>query len=180
MTFYNKLVFLLPILSVFVLSACGSNEAGYQDETGKYMIKPADANIVMAAVKAEKGNVVLLNLWATWCEPCVEEFPDLVYLHNKYKDDGLRIITVSFDLNETIEDKVLPFLKEYKAGFANYYQDEKIGEQEFLDGIDPEISGVLPSTLIYDTDGNKINMIQSKIDTKELEIEIRGLLKISN
>lgn len=50
-----------------------------------------------------KGEVVLLNFWATWCPPCLDEMPDLNRLYAEYKDQGLRVITISDESKETLE-----------------------------------------------------------------------------
>src|SRR5262245_19221769 len=56
------------------------------------VVKAVDGKALKKAVAAHKGEVVVLNLWATWCGPCVEEFPDLVKLYDQYKGKGLVVI----------------------------------------------------------------------------------------
>lgn len=66
-------------------------------------------------VGSEKGNVVLLNVWATWCGPCRFEIPELEALHKKYSDRGLRVIGVSVD--ESGADTVKQFVAENKMTY---------------------------------------------------------------
>jgi thiol-disulfide isomerase/thioredoxin len=56
----------------------------------------------------QRGKVVLLNFWATWCGPCVKEFPDIVKLYNNYRKKGLTVIAVSVDDPETADEVVPP------------------------------------------------------------------------
>jgi len=61
-----------------------------------------------------KGEVVLLNFWATWCPPCRQEMPSMVALSNKYADKGLKMIAVSVDRDT---DALKKFVQEYKLPF---------------------------------------------------------------
>jgi cytochrome c biogenesis protein CcmG, thiol:disulfide interchange protein DsbE len=88
---------------------------------------PADVGSIMPAysteyldgkhfdVGAEKGNVVLLNLWATWCVPCRYEIPELQALHNRYASQGFKVIGVSVD--ESGADNVRQFVSEEKITY---------------------------------------------------------------
>src|SRR5437773_10846562 len=58
---------------------------------------------------------LLVNFWATWCDGCREEFPDLVKIDNDYRDKGLNFVAVSLDEAEDVKTKVEPFLKSMKA-----------------------------------------------------------------
>src|SRR6266568_4493824 len=58
---------------------------------------------------------LLINFWATWCDGCREEFPDLVKIDNDYRDKGLNFVAVSLDEAEDVKKKVEPFLKDMKA-----------------------------------------------------------------
>ena len=62
-----------------------------------------------------KGRVVLLNIWATWCPPCVEEMPSMEKLYQELQGEGFEILAVSID--ESGAQDVLPFMKKHKLSF---------------------------------------------------------------
>src|SRR5687768_14180878 len=66
-------------------------------ESGAGNVQAVDGKALKRAIEEQKGKVVVVNYWATWCAPCVEEFPDLVKLQNSYRDKGLVVIGVSMD-----------------------------------------------------------------------------------
>jgi len=80
------------------------------------------------AVKAQRGKVVAVDVWATWCLPCTKNFPHLVGLHQKYKDQGLVCMSVSLDLVvdplPKAKEKSEAFLIKNKATFPNFLLDE--------------------------------------------------------
>jgi peroxiredoxin len=63
-----------------------------------------------------KGKVVLLNIWATWCPPCVEEMPSMEKLHQELKDEDFKILAVSIDVSGA--KAVIPFMKKHKLSFS--------------------------------------------------------------
>ena len=63
-----------------------------------------------------KGKVVLLNIWATWCPPCVEEMPSMEKLHQELKDEDFEILAVSIDVSGA--KAVIPFMKKHKLSFS--------------------------------------------------------------
>jgi thiol-disulfide isomerase/thioredoxin len=76
------------------------------------------------ALREQKGTVVLVDFWATWCPPCVANFPHLVELHHKYADRGLTCVSISVDRYSpevaAPNDKILAFLKQKGATFPNF------------------------------------------------------------
>ena len=74
-----------------------------------------DLNGKMVSLAEYKGQVVLLNIWATWCAPCVEEMPSMEKLHQELKDEKFVILAVSID--ESGAKAVLPFMKKHKLTF---------------------------------------------------------------
>jgi peroxiredoxin len=70
----------------------------------------------MVSLADYKGKVVFLNIWATWCPPCVEEMPSMEKLHQELKDKGLEILAVSIDVSGA--KAVIPFMKKHKLSFS--------------------------------------------------------------
>lgn len=115
--------------------------------------KVVNGRQLQAELAAAKGKVVLLNLWATWCRPCVEEFPSLVKLHDTYKAKGLTVITLSLD-EPADHGKVLPFLKEQKATFPALIAR---GNPESVVGVvDRGWEGAVPTTYVFDRSGKRV------------------------
>jgi thiol-disulfide isomerase/thioredoxin len=98
------------------------------------------------AIQAQRGQVVVLDVWATWCGPCKKEFPHLVELHQRYGNDGVVCMSVSLDEPKQ-RDTVLAFLKSHKAAFPNYLLDE--GEA----GWDKLALKGIPAVFVYDRAG---------------------------
>ena len=73
-----------------------------------------DGNMVSLA--DSKGKVVLLNIWATWCPPCVDEMPSMEKLHQKLKGENFEILAVSID--EAGAEAVIPFMKQHNLSFT--------------------------------------------------------------
>jgi thiol-disulfide isomerase/thioredoxin len=113
-------------------------------------VVPVTAAEVRQAVAVARGDVVLLNIWATWCNPCREEFPHLVRLRRELAAQGFSLLLVSADFENQLP-KVADFLADQGVDFRTYW---KVGsDAEFIDGIDPRWSGALPATFVYDRGG---------------------------
>ena len=103
-----------------------------------------DLNGKMISLSDFKGKVVLLNIWATWCLPCVEEMPSIEKLHQELKDEKFEILAVSIDESGT--EAVRPFMKNHKLSFPALTDTE--GKTKTL----YRITGV-PESFIIDKDG---------------------------
>jgi cytochrome c biogenesis protein CcmG, thiol:disulfide interchange protein DsbE len=92
--------FLLPIaiLSLLVLSACyrGSRPPRIDTPAPEFTVQDADRSVSLSQLR---GQVVVLNFWATWCPPCVEETPSLVSMAARMKDKGVAVVGVSVDVD---------------------------------------------------------------------------------
>jgi thiol-disulfide isomerase/thioredoxin len=118
-------------------------------------VKPADAPTIKKAIAAEKGHVVLVDFWATWCGPCMAEFPELVKLQKKYQRRGLVVFAVSEDSARDIKSKVIPFLHKQKASFPQYLERADDPE-DFINAFDTSWQGDLPKTFIYNRQGRMV------------------------
>lgn len=92
----------------------------------------------------EGEKAVLVNVWATWCAPCIEEFPYIVKLQRAYEDE-LKVIFVSADLPEN-KDRVKAFLEEHGVDWGTYFKTGK--DKPFIESLSDSWSGALPFTKI--------------------------------
>ena len=135
-----------------------------------------DAKGLAARIEAEKGNVVLLNFWATWCVPCREEFPDLVRLQNALSQKGLRVIGVSTDFSKQLA-AVDAFLAKNRPSFPNYHRKSGGDDQDFINAVDPNWGGELPFSVLYGRDGNKVRTLAGKSSYADFEREVLKVLR---
>ncbi len=137
------------------------------------LIKPAGFTQLL---KEAKGKVLLINFWATWCSPCVAEFPEFVAFDEKYRSQGLRVIGISADEVSDLESKVVPFVKEMKVRFDIFVQDVE-DPQIMIDLIDKKWEGALPATFIYDRQGTLTFVRYGIIDRHDVTLAIEAALK---
>ena len=110
---------------------------------------PAYSTVSLAgdsvSLAGQKGKVVLLNIWATWCHPCRTEIPELRALHARYRDRGLELIGVSVDTDGT-DDAIRSFMKEFQMTFPIWRDpDERISTTFLAIGV--------PATFLIDKNG---------------------------
>ena len=129
-----------------------------------------DAPRLWRALDAYRGRPVVVSFWATWCKPCVEEFPVLMALARERKD--LAVVSVSIDEKED-RGALEAFVREKGPPFPVYAKAP--GDDEaFINGVDPAWSGVVPATLIVGPDGKRLALIQGEHSREEIERAIAG------
>jgi len=126
-------------------------------------------------VRAQQhGRVLLVDFWATWCDPCREEFPNLVRLHNNYRSRGLSVVAISMDEPETVS-AIQRFLQSQGAQFGSYRQHFKDFEAP-VNSIDPRWGGGIPATFLYDRQGKLVNSWEGATTYEEFEGAVKPLL----
>ncbi len=125
-------------------------------------------------IAAQKGKVVLVNFWATYCVPCRAEMPALVKLQQKYGSKGLLLMTISADEPED-ESRALQFLTTTKVPAPQYLR-KAANEDSFIQAVDAKWSGALPLSVLYDKAGKKVKVLVGEADLKALEALIQKLL----
>ncbi len=120
------------------------------------------------------GKPLLINFWATWCEPCREEFPDLVKIGADYKDK-IDLITISLDELSEINGDVPKFLAEMKVEMPSYLLKTP-SEEAAIAFVSKDWQGGLPFTILFNAGGETIYIKQGKFDTAFLRAEIEKTL----
>ena len=143
---------------------------------GSRLAGELDAKSLTQRIARERGRVVLVNFWATWCVPCREEFPALVKLQKKLSGAGLSILGVSTDLAREIP-AVERFLDAQDPGFPNYRKKSGGDDQDFIDAVDRSWGGELPFTVLYGRDGRKAKVLSGMRTPEQYEREVRLLLE---
>jgi thiol-disulfide isomerase/thioredoxin len=129
----------------------------------------ADLRGEMRSLQEHKGNIVILNFWATWCVPCREEMPLLVSIQNRYADQGVVVIGASADEAST-QNRIPEFLQKLKITFpvwvgANTRDMEKLG-----------LGTGMPATAVIDQEGRIVGRILGTVEKKDLTFRIEYLL----
>ena len=109
----------------------------------------------------------LINVWATWCGPCLAEFPDLITMYHMYRGRDFELVTISAD-DPAKREKVLQFLQKAEASNTNYTinTDDKYN---LIEAVDPNWQGALPYTLLVEPGGKIVFSKQGEFDPDELK-----------
>ena len=109
-------------------------------------------------ISRHRGDVLVINVWATWCAPCVEEIPDLA---RPSREDHVRVIGISIDDPEDIPSKVVPFLARHAVPYPVFV---KAGgnDEDFINALNGDWTGAVPATFVYDGTGTQRKMLLGK------------------
>lgn len=183
---FDRVTYLL-LVSALCLAGCSSENSSKSRATKPAeQLDPQSAVLYPAQKKAEaknftvelisgeefqlsnhKGDVVLLNIWATWCAPCVEEIPHFVDLYSTYRDKGLEILGVSVDKQGP--GVVVPFIKKHEVNYPVVIDDGTI-----MDKYGPTMG--IPTTYVIGKEGDLRYFAVGALTKKELEPRIQKLL----
>lgn len=120
-----------------------------------------------------QAPLTVVNFWATWCLPCREEFPEFVRFHRAHRQDGVRVLFVSADFDESAKDAA-KFVRQQGVDWPSY---RIVGNnQQIIEAMDPQWQGNLPATFVYDAKGKRLGAWHRKMSYEELEKLILPLL----
>lgn len=137
-------------------------------------LKIIDAQGYQQLLEQYRGKPLLITFWATWCEPCRDEYPMLNQLAKEYAAKGLNVVGVNLDDDG---DKILMrrFMARYKPIFPNF-RKKKGGESEFVQAVMPGWNGAIPASFFYARDGRQIGHLVGENNRDTYEAAIRMML----
>lgn len=115
-----------------------------------------------------RGSVVLLDFWATWCDTCVVELPDLRRLHDRYRSKGFEILAASVDVDG--RKALLPFIAQHSIPWRVLLADGETTRAYRVFG--------LPAKFLIDAEGSVARRYDGPVDLSVLETDIRRLLRM--
>jgi len=140
------------ILSLYACHDKSSNDKATGEK--QYHVQPINEANLKRLIEERNGKFLFLNIWATWCIPCKEEFPDLVKLQDDYKNSNVEIVGISLDYPDEVSSKILPFLKANNVNFEVFVQNfEK--QEDLINTLNKEWNGGLPATFLFDVNGTQ-------------------------
>ena len=96
-------------------------------------------------------STYLVNFWASWCTPCVEELPALERIGEEYRHQKVKVLLVSLDFPNHIETRLIPFLEKNRIKSEVLVLNDP-DANKWIDSVDPSWTGSIPATLIYQGD----------------------------
>ena len=122
---------------------------------------PVTAAGILDHVRRPGARATLVNVWATWCAPCREEFPALLRVARERAGDGLRLMLVSADFDDQAP-AVRAFLAERAVSDTTYLKSGD--DMSFINTLSPQWSGALPATFVYDEGGRLVAFWEGMAD----------------
>lgn len=161
-------------LMIVLLIVYGISSITFSQPKDSYKVDIINVSDLEKIIINNDGRALLINVWATWCAPCREEFPELVKLANDYTDK-VRVVGISVDEKGDLDSKVIPFLKNQNAAFQNYLL-KVVDPEDFINALNKKWGGAIPATFIYDEEGNQKEMIVGKQTYEVFESAIKKVI----
>jgi thiol-disulfide isomerase/thioredoxin len=133
-----------------------------------------DIEGVKELVANNSGKLRLINVWATWCGPCVIEFPEFIAIDRMYRGRDFEFISISADKPDK-KDRALEFLKKQEAANKNLIFSGK-SVYDLVEAVDPGWQGALPYTLLVAPGGERVLQVQGPITPLAVKQKIVGYL----
>lgn len=161
-------------LIIVILILAGISLTTFSQPKDSYKVEIINLSDLEKIIDGSDGRALLINVWATWCAPCREEFPELVKLANNYSKE-VRVVGISVDEKGDLDSKVIPFLKNQSASFQNYLL-KVVDPEDFINALNKNWGGAIPATFIYDKTGNQKKMIIGKQTYTVFESAIKKVI----
>lgn len=171
------LAMILPVVAAGLLCASAQTKPAAKQNPAVRDPELIDHDGYKALLEKYRGKALLVNFWATWCEPCREEYPMLNELARKYAPQGLHVVGISLD-DDGEMILVRRFLAKHRPIFPNYRRPPG-KEEEFINAVNPRWSGAIPASFFYAADGRQIGKLVGEADRETYEAAIRELLEKS-
>ncbi len=137
--------------------------------SGSYVLKAVNYDELKSIIQKEDGKLYVVNFWATWCKPCIEELPHFMEVNELYKSDpNFKMILVSLDNEKALDTKVKRFIESNHLNVDVYLLDDNKKMNEWIPATDKTWSGAIPATIFYK---NKKKVYFKELQMTQYELE---------
>ena len=174
----------IVVVALCIISMSLAAPAQYRKGRAARPSKPAtvvsaiDTQALKNLLPQQRQHPLLVNFWATFCDPCRDEFPDLVKIDQDYRPQALEFVTVSLDDMSELNSGVPKFLESMKATMPAYLLNATDPEPA-INLVDPRWQGDLPATFLYNEKGEVVFKHFGRVNTAELREAIEKVIKKS-
>jgi len=170
---------ILVILSLFIaFSSCNlkiiSQEKVVVEKLANVKINFIDYDDLELLLNKNNNKTYVINFWATWCKPCVDELPAFEELYKNYKSKNVEVILVSLDLKKQVETRLIPFIQKHKLQPKVVLMVDP-DQNTWIPKVSSEWSGAIPATIIYNK--NRRKFFEQSFTYNELENELTNIIK---
>jgi thiol-disulfide isomerase/thioredoxin len=170
----NWKVFVISAVLVLAAGGIGGYFALQPKGVSQELVQELPAQSVLTYIKGLKSPLVLVNFWASWCEPCKVEFPNILKIRERFGKDGLQVVFVSIDEPTDLE-AAQKFLREQHVDFPTFYKGSQ--SVQFVTDIYPKWSGSVPTTILIGGDGQIKDAWEGDTTLEEFEQRVTRQLK---
>lgn len=179
---------LYALAGFIVLVSCGEGQGQKANEPGALVMETTPKGVLESENKKiaiydfeglsellerKDDKVYVVNFWATWCKPCVEELPFFEKLNDKYAGKNVEVVLVSLDFPSRAEELLLSFVEKKNIKSDVLLLDDP-KQNTWIPKVDPEWSGAIPATLIFNRD-RKV-FYEKSFNFDELETELLSFI----
>ena len=178
---FTKIVIPVALCVLLIgLTAPAQRKKGYARKPKPLPVVAAiDTEALKGLITQPRERPLLVNFWATFCDPCRDEFPDLVKIDKDYRPQSIEFVTVSLDDFGEIKTSVPQFLVSMKATMPAYLLNVTDPEPA-INFIDRRWQGDLPATYLYNEKGEVVYKHIGRVNTAELREAIEKVVKKSD
>jgi len=169
-------VVLCVLAASLVVPAQRKKSAAPKPEKPLPVVSAIDTEALKGLIKQQRERPLLVNFWATFCDPCRDEFPDLVKIDKEYRPQSLEFVTVSLDDVDQIKTDVPKFLNDMNATMPAYLLDVSDPEPA-INFVDKRWRGDLPATYLYNDKGEMVYWHIGRVNPAELRAAIDKVVK---
>jgi thiol-disulfide isomerase/thioredoxin len=177
----KKLLIALPVaLSLALLTGFTKGERKSEPKpvkvftNGKTTVNAYEWDGLEYFLNKKNDTTYVVNFWATWCVPCVQELPYFEQLAEKYKNEKVKVILVSLDMPKQAESRLLPFIERKKIKSRVILMRDP-DQNTWLPKVNADWSGAIPATVIYNK--SKRKFYERSFTLAELETEFNSINK---